>query len=166
MQAIIEELIVIMSKEIEAFNDLLGTLHLKQRAIVEGEVERLNQTVQDETKLARETKALEGERIERTRELAKKLHIKNANPRLTEIIEKVEEQYAHRLQEQRDLLRSLVEKIHNLNQGNQFLLNYSLKFVEKTMEILFNGNDKSSLYKKDGQLQKSMTKNRIFDHSV
>ncbi|HEX9654801.1 MAG TPA: flagellar export chaperone FlgN, partial [bacterium] len=117
-------------------------------------------------KLARETRALEEERVERTRALAKKLDIKNLNPRLSEIIQKVEKQYARRLQEQRDLLRSLVQKIHNLNQSNQFLLNYSLKFIEKTMEILLNGSDRASMYKKDGKLGKSLRRKRILDQSV
>ena len=166
MEAILEELTAVMSKEIEAFNELLATLHEKQRAIVEGEIEQLNKSVQDEGKLARETRALEEERVERTRALAKKLDIKNLNPRLSEIIQKVEKQYARRLQEQRDLLRSLVQKIHNLNQSNQFLLNYSLKFIEKTMEILLNGSDRASMYKKDGKLGKSLRRKRILDQSV
>ena len=166
MEAILEELTAVMSKEIEAFNELLATLHEKQRAIVEGEIEQLNKSVQDEGKLARETRALEEERVERTRALAKKLDIKNLNPRLSEIIQKVEKQYARRLQEQRDLLRSLVQKIHNLNQSNQFLLSYSLKFIEKTMEILLNGSDRASMYKKDGKLGKSLRRKRILDQSV
>jgi flagellar biosynthesis/type III secretory pathway chaperone len=166
MEAILEELTAVMSKEIEAFNELLATLHEKQRAIVEGEIEQLNKSVQDEGKLARETRALEEERVERTRALAKKLDIKNLNPRLSEIIQKVEKQYARRLQEQRDLLRSLVQKIHNLNQSNQFLLNYSLKFIEKTMEILLNGSDRASMYKKDGKLGKSLRRKRILDQSI
>lgn len=166
MEAIIEELVRIMAKEAEAFNQLLSTLHEKQRAIVEGEIEQLNKSVQDESKLARETKALEVERMARTRELAQKLELENLNPRLTEIIEKVEKRYAQRLREQRDLLRSLVEEIHTLNQSNQFLLNHSLKFIEKTMEILLNGSDKTALYKKDGKLQTSVKKNRVLDHSI
>jgi len=166
MEHIIEELITIISSEIDAFNDLLKTLHEKQRAIVEGEISRLDKHVQNETRLANTTRSLEAERIERSKELAEELQIDSLNPKLSEIIEKVEEKYAQRLSEQRELLRSLVLKVRNLNQSNQFLLNYSLKFIEKNMEMLFGDTNAPNIYKKDGKLHKDAAKSKIFDHSV
>ena len=166
MEHIIEELIAIISSEIDAFNDLLETLHEKQRAIVEGEISRLNKHVQTETRIANQTRSLEAERIERSKELAEELRIESLNPKLSEIIEKVEEKYAQRLSEQRDLLRSLVQKVRNLNESNQFLLNYSLKFIEKNMEMLFGESPSPNIYKKDGKLQKEAAKSKIVDHSV
>lgn len=166
MEHVIEELIAIIANEIDAFNELLKTLHDKQRAIVEGEISRLDKHVQNETRLAKETKNLEAERIERSKELAEELQIESLNPKLSEIIEKVEETYAQRLSEQRELLRSLVQKVRNLNQSNQFLLNYSLKFIEKNMEMLFGEDEAPNIYKKDGKLQKEAARSKIFDHSV
>ena len=106
MESIIEDLIAIIAKEIETFNKLLKTLHEKQRAIVEGEIERLNDTVKIETAIAGETRTLEVERLERSRELAERLEMEKFDPKLSEIIDRVEEKYAQRLQKQRDLLRS------------------------------------------------------------
>ena len=166
MEAIVEELIVIISKEIEAFNQLLKTLREKQRAIVEGEIERLNKSVHNESELANQTKSLEAQRIERTKALAEKLSLNNLNPRLSEIIEKVEEKYAQRLKEQRDLLRSLVQNIQNLNKSNQYLLNYSLEFIEKSMELLLSGHETVTLYQKNGKIQKDVKKHKILDHSI
>jgi len=165
MEKIIEELIAIIAKEIEAFNKLLATLHEKQRAIVEGEIDRLNKTVQDESKLADKTKELEANRIERSQELALELSLDNLNPKLSEIIEKVEEKYAQRLSEQRELLRSLIEKIQNLNKNNQYLLNYSLKFIEKSMEALLNGDATVSFYREDGEIVKHK-QSKVLDHSI
>ena len=165
MEAILEDLIAIISQEIEAFNQLLKTLHEKQRAIVEGEIEKLNSTVQDENQLAKETKSLEALRIERSQELALQLEMDNLNPKLSEIIAKVENKYAQRLQEQRDLLRSLVEKIQVLNQSNQFLLDYSLNFIEKSMELLLTANDKRNIYQRDGKILKGQ-KNIVVDQCM
>jgi flagellar biosynthesis/type III secretory pathway chaperone len=166
MEHILEELIAIIGNEIDAFNDLLNTLHEKQRAIVEGEISRLNKHVQNETRLANETRSLEVERIERSKQLAEELDIESLNPKLSEIIEKVEEKYAQRLSEQRELLISLVQKVRNLNESNQFLLNYSLKFIEKNMEMLFGDGEQPNIYKKDGKLHKDAPKSKLFDHSV
>jgi len=166
MESIIEELIAIISREIEAFNKLLEALHSKQRAIVEGEIDRLNESVREEHALASQTKSLEVERLETARELAKELSLDNLNPKLTEIIAKVEQKYAQRLQEQRDLLRALIDKIQHLNKSNQFLLDYSLRFIEKSMELLLNGEEKASLYKADGKLSKELQKNKLVDHCI
>ncbi len=166
MEHIIEELIAIIAQEIDAFNELLKTLHQKQRAIVEGEIDRLNKSVQVENKIAGQTKSLEAERQERARELAEKLSLETVNPKLTEIIEKVEAKYALRLQEQRELLKSLVGKVQNLNENNQFLLDYSLKFIEKSMELLLNGEEKKKFYQANGKLDKKLQKSKLINHCI
>lgn len=165
MEIIVEELIRTISSEIDAFNELLVTLREKQKAIVEGAVDRLNKSVEDESKLASQTKVLEAERIERTKELAAKLKMENRNPMLSEIIEKVEEKYSQRLTEQRNLLRSVVQNIQNLNKSNQYLLNYSLDYIEQSMKILLGGQESVNLYQKDGTVQGSAKKN-LLDQSI
>ena len=164
MEAILEELTAIIAREIEAFDKLLKTLHDKQRAIVEGEIDRLNSSVEKEGELASETKALEVERIDRSRRLAKELSMENLNPKLSEIIERVEKKYAQRLRGQRDLLKSLIGKVQTLNQNNQFLLNYSLNYIEKSMEILLTGNKQANIYRKDGKVEKEVRK--VFDQCI
>ncbi|MFQ5636676.1 MAG: flagellar protein FlgN [bacterium] len=165
MDKIIEELISVCSREVDAFNQLLKTLHQKQRAIVEGEIERLKEHVQTENKIIDQTKMLEGERIGHTQELAKALSLENLNPRLGEIIDLVEEKYAQRLTEQRNLLKSIVERIRNLNQSNQFLLNYSLQFIDNSMRMLFNGQE-NTLYQQDGKVREESTRPKILDHLI
>ncbi len=165
MEAIIEELIDVIAEEIEAFNELLVTLHDKQRAIVEGEIEQLNTTVELETKLANETKSLEALRLNKSQKLAEQLEMDSLNPKLGEIIDQVEKKYAQRLSDQRNLLRTLVGKIQVLNKSNQFLLDYSLEFIEKSMAVLLSGTEPMSIYKKDGKMLKGL-KNIVLDQSA
>jgi len=164
MNEIIEELIAVIAKEIEAFEELLKTLREKQRAIVEGEVQKLNNSVENEVRLARETKHLEVERIEQSQRIAEKLALENITPKLSEIIENVEHSYAQRLTEQRQLLRDRVSEIQILNKKNQYLLNYSLSFIEQTMDMLFAGNESKNIYKKDGKLKKEVK--QVIDRSI
>jgi len=165
MEKIIEELIQVCSKEIDAFNKLLKTLHSKQRAIVEGELERLKNHVEVENKIVDETRDLEAQRVARTQDLAKQLSL-NGNPKLSEIIEKVEERYAQRLQEQRDLLRTAIEQIHDLNENNQFLINYSLQFIETNMNLLLAGKEEKKFYRQDGKVQKESQSPKLVDHRI
>ncbi|MFQ5675738.1 MAG: flagellar protein FlgN [bacterium] len=166
MDAIVEDLISIVTREISAFEELLKTLKDKQRAIVEGQTERLNKYVEDESKLAAETQSIENERVAKTQELAEKLALDELNPRLSKIIEQVEEKYAERLREQRTLLKALVGRIQTLNRSNQYLLNYSLKFIEKSMKILLGGTDKTDIYQRDGRLQKQTVRQKVLDRAV
>ena len=165
MEIIVEELIRTIPSDIDAFDERLLTLREKQKAIVEGAVDRLNKSVEEESKLANQTKALEAARIERTKELAAELEMENLNPKLSEIIEKVEEKYGQRLTEQRNLLRSVVQNIQNLNKSNQYLLNYSLDYIEQSMKILLAGQGSVNLYQKDGKVQGGAKKN-VLDQSI
>ncbi len=166
MEKLIEELILIISKEVEAFSLLLKTLNEKQRAIVEGAIEKLNKNVKDEGEITHQTKSLETQRIARTQELAKMLSLDNINPRLSVLIEKVEEKYAQRLSEQRDLLCSIIEKINDLNASNQFLLHYSLQLIENSMTLLLNGNEKLTTYRKDGKVKKESISQKVLDYNI
>lgn len=156
MDDIIEDLIAIIQREIDAFNELLETLREKQKAIVEGEVSRLNTSVQNETRVTSETKQIEAERIERSKELARELNLEGkggAAPKLSEIIEVVEEKYAERLSEQREFLRSLIQRVQYVNKSNQFLLDHSIKFVEQNIELLIGTAEKGQgVYAKDGKV--------------
>lgn len=154
MEKIIEQLLLVISKEIDAFNQLLQTLHEKQRAIVEGAIDRLKDKIRAEDEIIRQTKELEAERCNRTQELAKELSLENLDPHLSDIIARVEEKYAQRLHEQRTLLMSLIGEIKHLNKSNQFLLNYSIQFVDNSMRLLLKGNETQSTYQKDGKLRK------------
>jgi len=166
MEQIIEELIQVCSKEIKAFNKLLKTLHSKQRAIVEGELERLKNHVEDENKIVHETRDLEAQRLARTQDLAKQLSLTDGSPKLSEIIDKVEERYAQRLREQRDLLRTVIEQIHDLNENNQFLINYSLQFIETNMNLLLAGKEEKKFYRQDGKVQKDAQSPKLVDHRI
>jgi flagellar biosynthesis/type III secretory pathway chaperone len=169
MDDIIEDLIAIIQREIDAFDELLDTLREKQRAIVEGEVGRLNSSVRNETRVTSETRQLEAERIERSKELARELNLvgrAGVSPKLSEIIEVVEEKYAERLSEQRELLRSLIHKVQYVNKSNQFLLDYSIKFVEQNIELLLGAAEKGkTVYAKDGKVAHA-SKKKYLDRCV
>jgi len=163
MDEIIEQLLQVCSREIDAFNQLLQTLHQKQRAIVEGEIERLKQHVSQENEIIARTRELEADRLAVTRELARRLSLENLNPRLSEIVEQVEEKYAQRLREQRNLLRSIVEKIQTLNQSNQFLLSYSLQFIDNSLKMLLQSE--GPVYEENGKVRDEPSA-KIVDHRV
>lgn len=166
MEKIIDELVRIMTEEIKAFNKLLATLKAKQKAIVEGEIEKLKVQVKNEEKIIKETASLEKIRQEQTQILAEQLMMKTGNPKLNEIIEKVEEKYAQRLTEQRDLLKTLLEKIQHLNASNQFLINYSLKFIEDNLRLLSNAQNQTTFYAKNGERQNTLNKQIILDKEI
>ncbi len=163
MENIVEELIEVIAREVDAFNGLLQTLHDRQRAIVEGQFDRVDLTVADENRIAGETRTLQAERVERSHKVAEYLEMENLNPKFGELIDKVEKRYAERLRAQRDLLCNLFERIQNMNENNQFLLNHSLNVLEENMELLFASN--ASL-KKDDKVKKGPDTSKVPDHIV
>jgi len=166
MEEIIRELVQTVSKEIDAFNRLLSTLRNKQKAIVEGELEKLKNHVDDENKLITETKGLEADRISTTQALAEELSLSSATPKLTDIIDNVESKYAERLREQRDLLKSILGEIRDLNDNNQFLINYSLSFIENNMRMIMTGKEELPVYRKDGSKHPSVENPRMLDQTL
>lgn len=149
--AILQRLIRILSKEIVIYTKLLTVLEEKQQAIVSGEIEKLHSATENEQAALSEAKKTEKERKLTLGTLANSSSdLKNIES-LRQLISVVEYKYNQRLNEIRDSLKNILEKVSLKNDQNKFLLSHSIDFVQTMIKDLLSSRETmSDLYTANG----------------
>ena len=136
----IEELERIMETEVEVGESLLSLLARKQQSIVGLQGELLSSLVEEEERLMKPLRDLEGERVRLTAELAGVMPSPPSGPRqsvtILELVEVLPAVDAVRISSMAQRLRTIVERILHQNAQNRLLLQRSLRFVQETLRFV------------------------------
>ncbi|MCD6115739.1 flagellar protein FlgN [bacterium] len=149
MEKLINELTSVVEQEVEAFRILLDGLLEHQTTIVRGDTESVSKSLHKVEKLVKETRKIKDEVRGKKNDLAKVLNV-DGNIPIEQIVPMVEERYAERLNELRNMLNALSGKISEANSRNLYLLNHSLRFVDNCIKMLAQGGDQQVSYSKRG----------------
>lgn len=149
---LIQDLSQIVEKEIGAFQVLLDALMEQQYSILEGDAMSVSLSSEEVERIVGRTKKLEHERRGKSEEISQQLNSESALT-ISQIIPLVENKYANRLKELKETFLSLAEKIQNTNKRNRFLLENSLKFVDKSLKILIQSQGREVAYGRNGKIE-------------
>lgn len=150
--AILQRLIRILSQEIVIYTKLLTVLEEKQQAIVKGEVEKLQQATEEEQAALSDARIIEKERKQALRNLADTSDSLKKVESLRQLISAVEYKYHQRLNEIRESLENILEKVALKNEQNKFLLNHSIQFVQTMIKDLLSSRESmNDLYASNGK---------------
>lgn len=134
--AAISEFCVLVEKEIAAFSRLLNALLKQQSLILGGNLDDLKENVTEQERLIAIARSLRKDRVARAEAIADTLSLSPGEVTLSKLVRSVGQQYATRLDELRNTLSVLGDKIHLLSRDNRFLIERSLDLVEKNLQIL------------------------------
>lgn len=154
LSPVVQELTQIVEREVKAFQSLLEALVAQQQSIIKGDALSVSISSEEVERIVARTKELERERTGKSREITKQLDVEKELT-LTQLIPLVEERYADRLQELKEMVIHLSKKIQTTNERNRFLLENSLRFVDKSLRILMEGRGArgvSDAYDKNGKV--------------
>ncbi len=149
---LIQDLNQIVEKEISAFQILLDALMEQQYSILEGDAMSVSLSSEEVERIVGRTKKLENERVGKSEEISHQLQSDSALT-ISQIIPMVEDKYASRLEELKATFLTLAEKVQNTNKRNRFLLENSLKFVDKSLKILMQSQGREVAYGRNGKLE-------------
>ena len=150
--AILQRLIRILSQEIVIYTKLLTVLEEKQQAIVNGEVEKLQKATEDEQATLSDARNTEKERKQTLSSLAGTSNNLKDVESLRQLISAVEYKYHQRLNEIRESLENILEKVALKNEQNKFLLNHSIQFVQTMIKDLLSSRESmNDLYASNGK---------------
>lgn len=151
---LVANLTQIVEKETKAFQSLLDALLDQQASILKGDTAAVALSNEKVEQIVAETRALERQRLGETQSLGGQLSPDSEGQMsLSRVIPLVEERYARRLQELREILIMLSQKIQKTNERNRFLLNNSLKFVDNCMRMLVESQHRATAYSRRGVLE-------------
>lgn len=148
---LVQDLTSVVEQEVKAFQSLLDALLEQQASILRGDSLSVTRSNEEVDAIVAETKILERTRQGKSLDISRML---NADEEMTlsEMLPFVEQRYANRLSELKQVLLTLSRKIESTNQRNQYLLEHSLRFVDNCLRVLVNGREGEIAYNPSGKV--------------
>ena len=149
---VVRKLIKVLLEEITAYNHLLESLNNKQQAIMSGEIELINNAVEDEQRILHITKQIDMQRKYALNDVQIEMDQDSDFQTLDQLIELVEYRYRDRLMEIKESLQNIIKKVTVLNDQNKVLLEHSIDFVKGMVkEFLHFAEESKSTYTPTGK---------------
>ena len=153
MEPRIDELIEIVQSEVCTFQRLLDNMEREQRALIKNDVDGLDSMVAEQQNLTAEAGRLEAERTALVTLLSAALGEEPDTVTLRRLVEQVQGPESERLGEMRETLIDLQEKIRRTNRHNLLLIKQSMKYADRTLQILTGGDGSEGLYAQTGKVE-------------
>lgn len=128
-----QTLLTILNKELDLYKEIAELVKKQTDIIKKGDIDGLNELLKTQQKYVTSITVLEEER---QKELARIFPGKRELPTITNCIEMAVDQEKVQLTRVYDDLMSVLQKIREINELNQQLLEQSLEFVNFSMNLL------------------------------
>ncbi|MCH8326925.1 MAG: flagellar protein FlgN [Candidatus Marinimicrobia bacterium] len=151
VEALLARLITVLSEEMQMYNELLLVLRKKQRGIISGKLEELQQAVIEEQLALKKTELVSTARTKSMQDLNAKLGDDEQVRTISQLIAQVESTYAQRLAELQLGLQKIVNEVAVANDENRYLLDYSIRFVREAARELIKSSDQFPVYSSTGK---------------
>lgn len=150
-EALLARLITVLSEEMQMYNELLLVLRKKQRSIISGKLDELQQAVIEEQLALKKTEMVGAARSNSMQDLNAILGDDEQVRTITQLIAQVESTYAQRLAELQLGLQKIVKEVAVANDENRYLLDYSIRFVREAARELIKSSDQFPVYTSKGE---------------
>jgi hypothetical protein len=143
LNSLVSHLIEVINKEVVCLEKFLSLLSEEQKFLVDSEVDSFRRCIKDQEMTIGEARKLEQTRIRLTDSLAEKLKMDKGEMNISKLIELVEESYSTKLRELQSTLFILYGKLERQRRKNEFLIKQSIKYVDKSMKIFSDLEEKN-----------------------
>ena len=148
----VKDLLISLKRQEDNLEHLLSVVLTKQQAIVEGKIEKIEESISDEEKLFKNIEFLEKSRIELLQKFSQRLGLavthKNVNEFLSALKPRLDPKFYNELMQIRNNMVKLVGKINNVNHQNKILITQSINFVRTTIGSLIDARRNSLIDKR------------------
>jgi len=147
----IKKLVRVLRKQLSLYESLSKLCKREEKAIVEGDLKKLEEIVGEEEKIFIQMRIWERLRVNLVNSLTKKLSL-SQKASLSEVVEKIREKNlpSSHLEELRQKIISKIEEINRTNRRNITLLEYSIKLIDEYFHRLA-GMKSTSTYNLKGK---------------
>ncbi|MEW5692632.1 MAG: flagellar protein FlgN [Candidatus Hydrogenedentota bacterium] len=154
----------VLEKEIEIYDEFLNLANLKNKVLIEQNIEKLDTITKKEEEKILELKIYEEKREEIIKKIKEKIGLKEG-AKLEDILKETGEK-CEDLIEIRDKLKSKILEVKGLNDENMKMIENTLSIINKTMKTLGELTKTGKSYTKEGKVEKTGEETRTFDTEV
>ena len=151
----VEELISLTQKEIYSYRMFLNQLKAQQNAIIDRDVLQITECREHAEEFMNNAKQNSLDRRNKMQHISAQIRPTKELQSLEQVIPIVKRQYAARLNELREKLKSVLNEIKSSNQMTAFLLTQSINYVNKNLRLIYDAADQSQAYAANGEMQHS-----------
>lgn len=161
----IQDMLQVLSEQTEIHRDMLQIADQKKNAIIQNDVERVNQLVNKESKLIRQITELEEKRIfEVNRFVVGKGYRANPNITISDLLKIVfNGEERKKLQEAQASLAAVVGKLKEANALNQQLIEQSLQFINYSLDLIAGTSEDDAIYHHPDKQNHTLKRPGMFD---
>jgi flagellar biosynthesis/type III secretory pathway chaperone len=142
------ELIEVIGAEVGIFERFLQTLQRQQDALVDNNLDLLNETTAELEVLTSETKKAESRRQKLVAQVTQDLELSPEDINLSQLAALANASQASELSRLQQTLLDLHEQIQESKNRNEFLIKKSMEYLDATISQL-SGEEQSSTYQPD-----------------
>jgi len=162
-----DDLYQVLLQESSAYDSLTGLLEKKQKAIIVGDIDAIQDLTAKEQSVIKQANAFSTTRLFVLKELQAKLNKKSGNVSLSNLLEisgKSEETQWIGIKQK---LNNAVENIRKLNFENQELLKTSLAFVKEMVKVFFQNKEVGNgTYSEKGKVIPDSKSQKVLDCQI
>lgn len=137
MPGLINELIDVLNSQSEVYEKLLELSMSKKNVIIKNEINVLKEITASENALIGKSQRLEKKRLGLISDVANVLNEKEENITLTSLAEIIKEQAEHEiLVEATKRIRTVLEELKTVNDGNKILIENSLEYIDFNINVM------------------------------
>jgi flagellar biosynthesis/type III secretory pathway chaperone len=135
MEKLLEQLADILEKECDLHQDLLKTADALNEALKAQNLESIQTCTSIHDEQVYQITKLEEKRIDCASEIADVLKIKEENPKLDSLLQKVPQQWRARLSALQLKLKEQIKELFKINTSNRILLQEGISFINSSMKM-------------------------------
>ena len=155
MDSTMLQLVEIVQKEVDTFQALLDSIENEQKALVTQDLTEIEKVVAAQQELAVIAAASERARAQLVTELSRDLGVTASDLTLKRLIDRIQGPHSQRLGEMRERVIAMHEKIQTANRQNALLIKQSMKYVDKSRQILTGDGPDTGVYAESGKVAKT-----------
>ena len=149
------QLVELVQKEVDTFRALLDSMEIEQKALISQDVPEIEKAIGLQRDLATNAGALERARVKLVGEISRELGETAKDLTLKRLIDRIEGPHSQQLSKMRETLLSMHEKIQTANKQNSLLIKQSMKYVDKSLQIMTGDGPATGVYAESGKVSKS-----------
>ena len=156
----------VLEDEIKVYRALLDLVRREKEVLISAKIEELDENNRSKEAMILKIRALERQREKAAREMALDVGANSENPRLLEIASKILDPEAGRLRSIHSTLDLLIKRIKDFNEGNETLIQNSLKAVNGALGAIRETLQPKATYAPSGEVKKEQVAGHFVSKEV
>jgi hypothetical protein len=163
----VRELSGIIEQEFERYTNIFELVKLQQTVLVNADMAGLEANIHEQHSIVRAINKLENKRIQKLEVIGIYLGIVPEQLKLASIIEVASDDMSATLSRVERRFKSLIQEIFNITKSNKYLVDRSLLFLEKNIQVFYGAMEEKGVYSyPNSKTQSTLKNNSLLDRKA